>query len=177
MKAALSRQWEESRTQCISLPEIEIQPFEGYSHWLYTDTILITNDPLAMHELVELYILGDYLDDSAFRRAVLEHMVLKRFELGWMPRGNSVELAWAQTAPSSPVRKVITELMLSRPMSFVASWFKEDECYPRDFTVDVFWHFAQSQDQLLQGRSRETTKKNCRRYIEEAAPSEAERSS
>jgi hypothetical protein len=174
VKAALSRQWEESRARRIQLPEVDIRPFEGYSHWLYTNTILLTtNGPPAMYELVENYILGDYLDDSAFRRAVLEHMLCIRFEQGTMPCGGSIALAWERTTSSSPLRKVLTELVLSRSMSYVADGFKDDDEYPRDFIVDVVWHFTQDQNLIgtsaspSTGRSRETVKKNCRRYIDE----------
>jgi hypothetical protein len=118
MKAALSSKWEESRTRRIQLPEIEFRPFEGYSHWLYSKNVLLnTNGPFAMYELVELYILSDYLDDSAFRRAVLEHMVCLRFEQNAMLCRAHVALAWAHTSSGSPLHKVLTELVLSRPMA------------------------------------------------------------
>jgi hypothetical protein len=174
VKAALSRQWEESRTLQIQLPEVDSRPFEGYSHWLYTNAILLTtNDPFPMYELVELYILGDYLDDSAFRSAVLEHMLCIRFEQGMMPCGASVALARARTASTSPLCKVLTELVLSRPLSYTADSFRNDDEYPRDFIIDVVWHFAQDQSLIgtstspSTGRSREAVKKICRRYIDE----------
>jgi hypothetical protein len=174
VKAALSRQWEETCTRRIQLPEVDIRPFEGYSHWLYTNVILLTaNGPFPMYELVEFYILGDYLDDSAFRSAVLEHMLCIRFEQGTMPCGAFVALARAWTASSSALCKVLTELVLSRPLSYAADSFRNDDEYPRDFIVDVVCHFAQDQNPIgtstspSTGRSRETVKKSCRRYIDE----------
>jgi hypothetical protein len=126
-----------------------------------------------MYELVEFYILGDYLDDSAFRSAVLEHMLCIRFEQGTMPCGAFVALARAWTASSSALCKVLTELVLSRPLSYAADSFRNDDEYPRDFIVDVVCHFAQDQNPIgtstspSTGRSRETVKKSCRRYIDE----------
>lgn len=84
------------------------------------------------------------------------------------PGTNTFRLAWVRTTPRSPLRKIATELMLSRPIFHVALFFHQDMLYPHDFTVDTFWHFAQcgTINRLMLVRSRELTEQNCNYCIE-----------
>lgn len=111
-QAAMSRDWKEAREKRVMLPDTKVEVFEGYLQWLYTGQITITNPDTDYLELVTLYIIGDFLDDVAFRNATLEGMI-SFFDEGTgvsLPGAKATQLAWDKTPSNSPLRQLIREM-------------------------------------------------------------------
>jgi hypothetical protein len=153
------RDWKESRENRVTLAEVHPGVFEGYLQWLNTGTITSSFpiDKPSAFELVELYILGDFLDDAAFRNAVLDDLTSSAFEM-W-PGICSVSLVWENTPGDSPLRKLILEIWAKKPIGLIVEKLVNGvEEYPPAFVVALFAHMAMS------GRMR-WTEACCRRHF------------
>lgn len=73
----LSNEWRETREKRLSLPETRPEVLEVYLHWMYTGIIVLEPEPAdaSGERRVELYFLGDYLDDMSFCEAIFEGLV------------------------------------------------------------------------------------------------------
>lgn len=79
-KAACSQRWVEGREKKVRLPDVEPKIFQSYVAWLYSGTYQMQackDDPKevvwsALNTAVELYLLGDVLDDICFRNKMME---------------------------------------------------------------------------------------------------------
>lgn len=77
-QAAMSRDWKEAFEKRVMLPETEVNVFEGYLQWLYTGHITFTcSIDVEYSAMSTFYILSDFLDDLAFRNAVLNEALAK----------------------------------------------------------------------------------------------------
>jgi len=91
--------------------------------------------------LIELYILGDFLDDLDFRNAVLDDITTFAYEM-W-PGVSCVRLAWENTQVGSPLRELILEIWAKKPLGMVVERLlgQADE-FPKAFMAELFAHLA-----------------------------------
>ncbi|GAB7335545.1 hypothetical protein MBLNU13_g07885t1 [Cladosporium sp. NU13] len=118
-QAALSRNWQESHENRVVLAEVHPDVFEGYLQWLNTG-VITSSFPISKpttFDLIEFYILGDFLDDATFCNAVLDDLMNSAYET-W-PGICSVNLAWNNTPRDSPLRALILEIWVKKPLSLV----------------------------------------------------------
>lgn len=111
----LSNEWRETRENRLRLPETRPGVLEVYLHWMYTGNIVLgpTFADADSVRRMELYLLGDYLDDMPFCEAIVEGLVdMSRGPEHKLPSAKSVHLAWSKTNTDSPLRAVIKELFL-----------------------------------------------------------------
>ncbi|KAF2122616.1 hypothetical protein BDV96DRAFT_593136 [Lophiotrema nucula] len=150
-EAALGRGWTEARDRVVKLPEYSARAFELYMNWLYTSRPHY-KDPHGMSlaeaesswcDLLESYLLGDYLQDANFKDITIDSM------LRWMhdcevkschiPAIFSVK-TYERTGDGSPLRTLLVGFSAwSLYMAFIKSL--EDiesriEC-PRLFLRDL----------------------------------------
>lgn len=135
-QAALSKGWKESLSNRVILREITTIHFQAYLQWL------CTNDPshleaINMSRAVDLYIVGDYLDDSAFRTAMLKTFVQEAIDKHEYPGDILVTKVWDNTPESSPLRKMVLEIWITESIKTLAERFaKFDKNYPKAFIVE-----------------------------------------
>ena len=164
-QAAMAGDWKEARENRVLLPDTEPRIFEGYLQWLYTST-LSSSGPSEYHDMVEFYILGDFLDDLKFRNAALDRIMSRSLEIHNPPGPSAIGLAWEKMLPGSSLRQVITELWLTTHYSYAVTWLLEPALepaverpqYPKEFVLE---HFRKSfsshalQRKTCSGKSRE----------------------
>jgi hypothetical protein len=103
-RAAMSRDWKESREKKVVLADAKGDVFEGYLQWLNIGDITFHRNG-SYSELADLYILGDYLGVSKFRGAVLDCLVERACSTETMaPNAILIARVWDQTRSGSPLR-------------------------------------------------------------------------
>jgi len=144
-QAALNRNWKEKKDNRIVLAEVHPDVFEGYLQWLNTG-VITSSFPISkptMFDLAELYILGDFLDDASFRNAVLDDLMTSAYDM-W-PGICSVNLAWSNTPKDSPLRALILEVWVKKPMALVVEKLvREADEYSGAFMAELLAHMAVS---------------------------------
>jgi hypothetical protein len=148
-EAAMSRDWKEAREKRVSLPDVEVRIFESYVQWLYTSELVTSGSSEAV-DFAQLYILGDFLDDLAFRHAVLDSIMSGFLEDKRPPGGKAVQLAWDYTPSNSALRRLVKEIWSTMQFAYSITWLleitPETQQYPREFVKQHFEHFMSSNE-------------------------------
>jgi hypothetical protein len=82
-RRALSREWTESCDRQVRLAEQEPDVFNFYLNWLYQCSLRVRNESAAemadrsYPTIAKSYVLGDYLQDIAFRSAIIDAFAKK----------------------------------------------------------------------------------------------------
>jgi hypothetical protein len=141
-EAALNRDWQEAREGRVLLPDCEPDTFEGYLQHLCTHEISFSGGLSAQPcELVKMWILGDYLNDSAFCRAILHAL----FDHEKMTGPDAIEHLYAHTSKNSILRANVFHTWARRcHLSAVNSILSSNPAYPTEFIIDLYAHFQQS---------------------------------
>ena len=135
-QAALSKGWKESLQNRVILRGVTTTHFQDYLQWLST------NDPsylevIPMGRAARLYIVGDYLDDSDFRIAMLKAFVRDAIDSNSYPADDIVKRVWEHTPEGSPLRKIILEIWITASIKILAKRFAEsDKNVPKAFIVE-----------------------------------------
>lgn len=108
-QAAMPHDWKEAREKRVKLPEVTVEIFEGYLQWLYTGELTFIG-PYKSSTVARVYILGDYLDDKAFRTAALCSIMEQYLGDGRVPGPDAVRLFWQHTPQESPIRQLFSEV-------------------------------------------------------------------
>lgn len=142
LQRMLSRDWRETCEKRLRLPEMRPEVLEVYLHWMYTGNVVLGPSPAEADTVfrVELYLLGDYLDDMAFCEAIVEGLVkISRGPEPNLPNAAAVQLAWSKTSADSALRGVIKELFLGVAIdSTVELLLLNNDEFPYDFILDLF---------------------------------------
>jgi len=179
LKAALSSHDDPrraARSRNIPVHGTDDPTLTSYLHWLYTDCILDRDASNHYRELFALYLLGDYLQDAVFCENVVEALVVRDLEDGfvWPPQQADVDFVWARTLPTSPLRRVIKEIWLAMPISMSVQSFREAaEPYPMDLVLDLFALFVQgcsgAGDASFSGKALDDLRDTCVGFVRDAA--------
>jgi hypothetical protein len=158
------------------LHEFDTLTLEGYVHWMYTTTIQPKLGKVGhWMEVLELYLLGDFLKDMAFCQR-LTHIVAS--QRGGPPGQPEVCFVWERTLPLCPLRRVIRELWLATPVDrTIAMLGKDPESpYPMDFVLDMFHelskHVKNPKRSSYSGKTHEEVIATSKTFFEDAAPAE-----
>jgi hypothetical protein len=116
-RAAFDGSFREAFERKIELPDVETDVFEAFQFWLYTQGLPGNEfDPDEIHPewslLVKLWIFGDQHQTPLLQNHVLDVMWSKITDSGnplFM-----IEYVYENTTSSSPLRKVVIDLMLHR---------------------------------------------------------------
>lgn len=111
---ALKRGWKEAEHKVVRLPEAESDAFELYVNWLYSSQLYTKgqSDEDEYGQLVEAYVLGDWLQDPDYKDAVIDALIDKIKDDPILPTGLAGTI-WAHTAPGSSLRELVTDVYLS----------------------------------------------------------------
>lgn len=143
--AAMSNDWNESRQNRVTLKEPRTVNFEFYLQWLSTNEHSFLGD-LALYQLAELYILGDFLDDLAFRVTMINHFVKRAVDNDVHPGSSIVTPTWERTPEGSPLRKIIVEIWIACPIKNLAARFtKPGRDFPKAFIIDCLQRIGDTQ--------------------------------
>lgn len=162
MKAALSRDWKETRDHHVTIPDHEPAAFEGYINWVYSDKITFKVEGCAdcqslsrattclqAHSLAlaKMWILGDYLDDKHFCNAVND--LLKSAGLRgacYLPT-ETVQHVWQNAPSEGPLRDLLLEIW-KFDLQLVSRESLLKIGLPNDFLVELLIYTA---DNLPEG--------------------------
>jgi hypothetical protein len=119
-KAACSQRWIEGKEKKVTLPEMEPKVFQDYVAWLYSRAYQLQAskgdaDPEvhdALQAAIELYLLGDVLDDIRLRNKIVQVLVTDDLEL--VPGSRTLHQLWARTTPASLLRKMYVVIFTRR---------------------------------------------------------------
>jgi hypothetical protein len=114
--AACSKLWTEGKEKVVRLPEVKVDTFQAYFVWAYTGRVVI-NKGAPRDELkatIDLYLLGDVLDDLLLRNAAMESLVANIPVWNVVPPVNLVSHVWDVTLPGSRLRQVIVDVVIMR---------------------------------------------------------------
>jgi hypothetical protein len=140
LKRMLSNDWRETREKRLSLPETRPWILEVYLHWMYTGHVVLEHSPAEADTvlLVEIYLLGDYLDDMVFCDTIVEKLVeLSQGPKHKLPSGTAVRLAWSKTSVDSPLRAVVKELFLGVAIYSALEALLNNDDFPYEFILDI----------------------------------------
>jgi hypothetical protein len=122
-KAACSQRWIEGQVKLVRLPEANVEVFEAYCKWVYSGMIEATpstredekqNKRYKRDMFIDLYLLGDVLDDIQLRR-VATCAVFKILEVGGkLPNPDIIAVIWSSTPPGSLFRKQLVDYTVAR---------------------------------------------------------------
>jgi hypothetical protein len=119
-EAACSKRWIEGQKKQVRLPEVEPEHFQSYLAWLCSGKHPPPASKSDPHDVidaeldvaVELYLLGDILDDIRFRNKMMESLVCN--DRGRVPHTDTLRKVWKRTPPASPLRKMYVENFVMR---------------------------------------------------------------
>ena len=170
-KAACSEHWVEGEEKKVRLPEVDPSVFQGYLSWVYSTSLSIvgiTTDGIdklsgtqsrAIAQYLELYLLGDVLDDISLRNKVLQTIVL---DTRGAPNPRTVVRAWEKTPFNSPVRRMLVDhAVLRTQRAYLADNLTR---YPEGFVQQV----AIASLQQVPTKNRDVYREKLNSYLEPA---------
>lgn len=146
-QAACSERWLRSTEaeKKIKLPEVDAQVFQQYLSWVYSDkfdlsTFTSTHKDIPGLEsshrdvanCIELYLLGDKLDDIGLRDKTMETLVLNSNSTS---RSVTVHRVWSSTPENAPIRRMIVDRAIAlTKRDYFAQHLEE---YPAEFIKQI----------------------------------------
>jgi hypothetical protein len=143
-KAACSKRWAEGRAKEVRLDEVKAETFRAYIVWVYAEKITANRSTQGdakvaaldeFAETVDLYLLGEFLDDLRLRNAAMRALVTnsKLWIIQLLPK--LIDQIWKSTLPDSLLRKMIVDATVSRALDpmYTSGFEQHSEDYPKDF--------------------------------------------
>jgi len=140
--AACSERWNglrssDGKQRAIRLPETSVRDSQAYVHWIYTSQIEVEGDDADKKhdDHIDMYILGDLLDDYQLRNAALEKLIMNLPFAMYHPGIVVITHVYECTPVGSPLRKLLVDRKICRGDrdDFAADLHK----YPVEFTQEV----------------------------------------
>jgi hypothetical protein len=122
-KAACSKRWIEGQEKLVRLPEAKAKIFQEYCKWIYSGVIPASRctpeDEAAANiaELdlfVELYLLGDSLDDVQLRNLATQRFCNCLEGTNKLPPPLTYVKIWSSTPSGSLFRKQLVDIVVAR---------------------------------------------------------------
>lgn len=118
----------------MRLPTVKPSMFEMYMDWIYFKDLAsnVTNGRTGL--LIDLYLLGDMVDDKGLRNEVMAVLQTYTHETRKSPSHNHVCHIWENTAEQSLLRKwAFDRILLKQRNVFVQNAAK----YPPEFVQQI----------------------------------------
>jgi hypothetical protein len=128
----------------VRLPEVKAATFKVYCSWVYSNAIAeptgtansSAHDKHAETEsVIELYLLGDKLDDILLRDQAKITLFRSMQNQSSIPGVDLLELIWESTPPGSLFRKMIVDVYVKRIIR--DNFCKSVSEYPRELLEAV----------------------------------------
>jgi hypothetical protein len=112
-KAACSELWTSGREKIVRPPAGTPEGFQVYVEWVYTSQVNIQAEDINEEQakLMDIYILGDVIDDYQLRNATMKRLMANTRN-GWKcVNSRQLHKVYAATTTGSPLRQ------------FIVNWF------------------------------------------------------
>jgi hypothetical protein len=157
-----------ARAKAIILHNTKTDILHGYVHWLHARQLVSRKSGYfsSYPELVDLYLLGETLEDRTFCEEVVYAIVDVRYEARKWPGCSVINSVWERTEPESPLRKIMKELWASTLVDKAMVFLKTapEPGYLKDLVLSLL--------EVLTGRSvlvsEATFSGKCRKEVENA---------
>jgi hypothetical protein len=115
---ASSKRWLEGREKAVRLPEVKKETFQAYVVWIYAGKVNVNKstkgdvnlaDGEEFRETVDLYLLGDVLDDLQLRNNAMRAIVTGLKDWNVQPSCKLINHIWDSTPPGSLLRAMIAD--------------------------------------------------------------------
>ncbi|KAK3703248.1 hypothetical protein LTR37_014588 [Vermiconidia calcicola] len=156
-RAALTKGFKEGQSRLIHLPEIETPAFEAYIQWMYSHEIVInecesveeaSKTRKQYSELIELYVVGDRLENTNLRNEVMTALVQLQEQSDPNPGCKNVSRVYKETPESSPLRRFVLDSWLDADPDEAIPYMKYMRLkFPTEFIFDMAL-------ELFQGKTR-----------------------
>lgn len=141
-RTACSKRRRDEQNFTVRLPEIHASyKFQTYMDWTYTnelayeEAVSTQNGCFVVRSLVELYLLGDVLKDVKLRNKVLRSLSMQIRQLNLSLSPEQCDFAWKNTAPNSPLRKVIVDHFVTLTSPEVLRKYSAE--WPADLALQI----------------------------------------
>lgn len=152
-RAACGGSWKESKEKSISLPETTEEIFMIYVGWLYTGNAEVYDEDehqdlpkasetvrsdvfdIGFDNIVDSYILGDFLDDESFCNALIDNLMLLSLFTKTLPDRASIGKYWAQLPQGSGIRRLLVDLEVSYGETDCLS--SDNRHWPYDYLIEL----------------------------------------
>lgn len=137
-KAALEGGFKEAEEQVIRLPEDDVKVFERFQLWIYTGTFIEAGE--TEKDMDDDLIIGLYLSAEARGIPQLQNLAIdcyiNNFDALGEVQTRVFRRIYENTLPSSPLRRLITDLTV---ISGGPSWFSEglEKHWSREILLEV----------------------------------------
>ncbi|QDS75897.1 hypothetical protein FKW77_002473 [Venturia effusa] len=119
-EAALSKEWKESQERVVKLPEQYPEAFDIYVRWIYSGKLLISRIDLTeisdfvilTSNLSRAYILGDVLQDTDFKDAIIDSYFDIKKSAKWIPT-SGVKFIFDNTSKKSSLRRMLVDWVVT----------------------------------------------------------------
>ncbi len=138
-RAALTGDWEESKSQEVQLPEDDPAAFEMFAHWLYFTELNFGKNDGAFISLSKAWLLGDKLQAIAFKIAVINELVSSLDKIRIQMNGKTINNIYSRTLPGAPLRRLMVDVFIweGKIGVFGALHGKGSEDLDIEFAVEV----------------------------------------
>jgi hypothetical protein len=127
-----------SESKVIKLPEISVDDFRLYFHWVYNSTIdvEVEDDEETQDNCLRMYILGDVLGDYRLRNAAME-LLIDGLGSTAQPSPDTVWDVYERTPTGSPLRKLLVDWRIGGGALDHEKFAVEVELYPAEFVQEL----------------------------------------
>lgn len=141
-RAALDGQFKEPTEQIVSLPEADVDVFERFQAWAYTNQIVQRGESIkdVGHEMIiGLYLLAELCGIPLLQNATIDLIIDKAAKLHSAPPMICSRLIYENTTSSSLLRKLFVDIAtLERRLRDRKSFNTEaGEMYDNTFLIDL----------------------------------------
>ncbi|KAH7317160.1 hypothetical protein B0I35DRAFT_434664 [Stachybotrys elegans] len=144
-KKALGGEWTEAKSRSVRFKDHDASGFHIYLNWLYCHTLPVRGKDQGgpgdteYMELAKAYVLGDFLQHTSFKDAVLDAMGEKsrvsikgRYNL---PSGPAIRTIYGNSLESCKGRKLLVDLYVTRGVH--VNQLGETDELPYEFLFDL----------------------------------------
>lgn len=150
-KAALTREFRESKENLVKLPEADVEAFAIFAQWIYgkeavyvdeQNTCLETDDHEVRNLMVKTYIFADQLGSLELQNQIVTDYIAGLNTARVVPASEDVSLAYSSLPEQSLMRKVMVDHTVA---SCQVRWLKEKyNHFPGEFMRDLPVGFAEA---------------------------------
>jgi hypothetical protein len=150
-RAACSSCWREGQEKVVRLPNARSeQSFQTYIYWIYASDVVVDEitssevEEKVVSDLIELFLLGDVLDDVKLRNEVIQLLTTHIQNSDDHLTADHCKLIWDHTTSNSTLRKWTVEAIVT---SMHAIYFESDGAsWPTDLALRIAIHFMHKRE-------------------------------
>lgn len=154
-EAVLSKEWKKSKERVVRLPEQYPEAFDIYARWIYSGKLIISKIDIQDNEayiiltgnLSRAYILGDVLQDTDFKDAVIDGLFEIIESRNYVHVGQT-KFLFNNTLKESPIRRMLVDWVVIE--GDLQALCKEE--YEQWTTVEFFQNLIKRQQDKDDGK-------------------------